>query len=88
MMNPQITKTNVKAFKVLSDNKTSFSQQLEASRALKDWKASPETKSKWLSQKRKSLTTALTEFRDLYGAREYYARFGKNDDSFEIFYRT
>jgi len=88
MMNPKVIKTNVKSFKVLSDDKVPFGRKIDTMHALKAWKQSGETRSAWISQKRRSLAAALREFRDLYQAKEYYAEFGKNDDTFEIFYRV
>jgi hypothetical protein len=89
-MNPRITKTNVKQFKplLLPESKLPFGQKIEIFKALKDWKQDPQTKRAWASQKRKSLASALKEVRDLYDAKQYYAELGKNDDSFEVFYRT
>ena len=43
--------------------------------------------SSWVSQKRCALATALKEFRELYDVTEFYASFGKNDDTFKIYYR-
>ncbi|WP_300500024.1 hypothetical protein [Marinobacter sp.] len=87
-MNPRIIKTNVKQFKPLTNDHMAFGRKREIFQALKDWKQCPETKSAWASQKRKSLAAAIKEVRDLYGAKEYYAELGKNDDSFQMFYRT
>lgn len=87
-LNPRITKTNIKQFKPLTSDSMPFGRKIEIFKALKEWKQSPETKSTWVSQKRKSLASALKEVRDLYDAKEYYAELGKNDDSFEVFYRT
>jgi hypothetical protein len=87
-MNPKIIKTNVKSFKPLCTDKLPFGRKIDLFRELKAWRQDPQTKSTWLSQKRKSFATALKEAKDLYGVREYFAEFGKNDDSFQIFYRT
>ncbi len=86
-MNPRITKTNIKAFIPLTNDKLPFGRKIDVYRELKAWKQDAQTKSTWISQKRKSLATALREFRDLYSPKEFYAEFGKNDDSFEVFYR-
>ncbi len=87
-MNPKMIKTNIKAFKTLASDTMPFGRKIEIFRELKTWKQDAQTKSVWVSQKRKSLAGALREFRDLYSAKEFFAEFGKNDDTFEIFYRT
>lgn len=87
-MNPKMIKTNIKAFKPLESDKMPFGRKIEVFHVLKAWRQDAQTKSVWVSQKRKSLAAALREFRDLYSAKEFFAEFGKNDDSFEIFYRT
>ncbi|WP_138437930.1 hypothetical protein [Marinobacter shengliensis] len=87
-MNPKVIKTNVKGLKPLCNDNLPFGRKIDIFRALKEWRQDPQTKSAWLSQKRKSFATALREFKDLYDAKEYFAEFGKNDDSFQIFYRT
>ncbi|WP_372997482.1 hypothetical protein [Marinobacter sp.] len=87
-LNPRMVKTNVKDFKILTKNRVPLGHQMDAMRALKTWKEDEKTRKAWISQKRKSFTAALREFRDLYEAKEYYMAFGKHDDSIEVFYRT
>lgn len=87
-LNPRITKTNIKQFKPLEKPNLGFGQKMDIARELKVWKQHPDTRSTWASQKRKSLTAALKEVRDLYDAKQYYAELGKNDDSFQVFYRV
>jgi trehalose utilization protein len=86
-MNPRITKTNIKAFKALGDESVPFGRKIDTMKALKAWKQDEQTRRVWLSQKRQSLTKALKELKDMYDAREFYVELGKNDDSFEAFYR-
>lgn len=87
-MNPRVVKTNVKAFEALKDQSDSgFGRRIEVSRKLEEWKADPRTRSTHISQKQKSVAQAIREFKDLYEVEEFFAAFGKNDDSFEVFYR-
>jgi hypothetical protein len=65
-----------------------FGRYIEHARTLTDWKKDPRTKSTWFSQKRRSAASAIKEFRGCYEPTEYYAEFGENDDTFQIFYRT
>lgn len=87
-MNPRIIKTNIQQFKALSNDNMPFGRKMEIFQSLKDWKQNRSTKSAWASQKRKSLASAIKEVRDLYGAKQYYAELGQNDDSFQVFFRT
>jgi len=64
-----------------------FTDLVEFRRKLKSWKEDPATKSTWFSQKGRTQAAAIREFKDLYQPIEFYAEFGKNDDSFEIFFR-
>lgn len=86
-MNPRIVRHNIKGIPK-NPLRLSFSDQIEVWKKIRDWKSHPNTKTEWLSQKRRSLATALAEFKALYRPSEFFADFGKNDDSFQIFYRT
>lgn len=90
-MNPTLIKHNIKKLpkekELLDIRKNHFGRYIEIARTLKAWVEDPATQSTHVSQKRKTLAQALKEFRDLYGAKEYYAMFGKNDDSFKVYYR-
>lgn len=90
LMNPLIIKHNIKALptptEILRMKEHHFGRYIDFSKQLKDWRSQPCVKRTTISQKRKSLTAAISEFRDLYNVKEYYASFGKNDDSFEVYY--
>lgn len=86
-MNPTIVMTNIPEFKILAETSDKyFGRQIEASKKVKEWKEKTNVRSAWASQKRQSRSKAIKEIRELYGAKRYYARFGKNDDSFEVFF--
>lgn len=58
-----------------------------------EWKKHPDTKSAWISQKRRALSTSLKEFRELNNVSEYFMRFQNQtanfkDDVLEVFYRV
>lgn len=88
-MNPRVIKTNIKELKGLEDQSDSgFGRRIPLFRKLEEWKKDPRTRSTHVSQKRQSLAKALKEFRELYDVSEFYADFGKNDDTFKVFFRT
>ena len=66
-----------------------FGRRIEVDRKIADWKKSAE--STWLSQKRKSATKAISEFKDLYEPEEWFCKYmalpDRRDDTFEMFYR-
>jgi len=86
-MNPRVVRHNIKGLPK-DPLAISFSEQIEVWRKIRDWKSHPDTQTTWVSLKRKSLTRALAEFKDLYRPTEFFADFGKNDDSVQIFYRA
>lgn len=86
-LNPRVVKTNIREFKPLENDKLVFGQKVPIFRKLKEWKMNRLTRSAWVSQKRRSLASALKEFKDLYEVDEFFADVGKNDDSFQVFYR-
>lgn len=87
-MNPRVIKTNIKAFKELEyQSDSGFGRRIPVYKQLKEWRSDSRTRSTYISQKRKSLATTLREFKDLYEVDEFFAEFGKNDDTFEVFYR-
>jgi len=60
---------------------------------IEEWKKHPDTKSAWISQKRRSLSSALKEFRELNNVSEFFMRFQNQtanfkDDVLEVFYRV
>lgn len=69
-----------------NNNSPSFTKQLEIRKAIFEFCEQPGIKKVWLSRKRKSTTSALKEFKALYGPKNYFSQFMDGDDSFEVFY--
>lgn len=91
-MNPTLIKHNLsgilpKEKELLDIRSNHFARWVNLSRKIEEWKKDACTRSTYVSQKHKSLTRALNEFKDLYQVKSYFAMFGKNDDSFKIYYR-
>ena len=63
-----------------------FSKQLEIRKAITAFYEQPGIKKVWLSRKRKSTTSALKEFKDIYRPQNYFSQFMDGDDSFEVFF--
>lgn len=91
-MNPRMLRHNIaslpKAAELLKMQENHFGRYIDESKKIKAWKAQPGIKKTRISQKRSTLAKAIKEFKDLYDVNEFYASFGKNDDSFEVFYTT
>lgn len=89
----KIINFNIKNFGItdIEFNKLPFGRQIEYFRKLEEFKSSPETKKTWVSQKRKTTSKAIKEFKQLYQPKEFYLVVNNSenyrDDSFEIFYR-
>lgn len=96
-LNPPVIKHNVKGFPKADDilawngpiqhPRSNLGRLMDFEKKLKAWKEDPATKSTYVSQKGTTVAKALKEFRDLYTVKEYFAKFGKYDDSFVVFYR-
>lgn len=69
-----------------NNNGSVFPKQLEIRKAITAFCEQPGIKIVWLSRKRKSTTSALKEFKDLYRPQNYFSQFMDGDDSFEVFY--
>jgi len=89
--NPYTVLHNVKGFTRAKD--MSFDGiHMDEWKKVDEWKKHPDTKSTWISQKRRSLSKALKEFRDLNDVTEFFMKFPNQtefyrDDVLEIFYR-
>ena len=70
----------------LNNNGSGFSKQLEIRKAITAFCEQPGIKKVWLSRKRKSTTSAMKEFKDLYRPQNYFSQFMDGDDSFEVFF--
>lgn len=86
-MNPRVVRHNIKGLpkKMIFQ---SWAEESRVNKKIREWKDHPETKIEWLDKKRRSSASALAEFKALYQPSEFFADFGKNDDSIKIFYRT
>lgn len=76
--------------KVMNGNNLSI--VIEAEPLLKAWLVSPDTKTGWLGCKRRSVASALKEFKSLYDVTEFFMKYQEqtefwSDDSLEIHYR-
>jgi hypothetical protein len=69
-----------------NNNGSGFSKQLEIRKAITAFCEQPCVKKVWLSRKRKSTTSALKEFKDIYRPQNFFSQFMDGDDSFEVFY--
>lgn len=58
---------------------------------LREFKGHPDTKKTWLSIKRKSVSAAFKEFKDLYKPKQFFAMFNNEsyckDDTFPVYYK-
>ena len=73
------------------ENGSNFSRVIDASRKVKEWKAQADIQKAWLGVKRRSVASALKEFRELYEPSEFFLRWTEGtmyrDDSLEVYYR-
>lgn len=60
---------------------------IHAGQCIKAWKQLPATKSVWLSKKRKSLESALREFKKTYNPVMWHFSCYDGDDTFEVHYQ-
>lgn len=69
-----------------------FGSFIEQNKIISDFKSNPATKTIHVSIKRKSVATALKDFKHLYDVDKFYSRFNsgpdRKDDVIEIFYTT
>ncbi len=70
-----------------------FGTMVSANEKVKEWLAHPDTKKGWIGCKRRSIASALKEFRELNDVSEFYISYPRQDenwkdDSLEIFYRV
>jgi len=66
---------------------------VDANAKIKEWKEHPDTKKGWIGCKRRSIASALKEFRELNDVSEFFMSYprqdeNRKDDSLEIFYRV
>lgn len=91
-MNPRMLRHNIKtlpkASEILRMKEHNFGRYIDVSKDISDWMEQPNIKKTYVSKKRQTVANALKEFKELYNVKEFYASFGKYDDSFEVLYTT
>lgn len=84
---------NIKSLPKAKDMTNTFSLVLENQNKMKEWLNDPLTMKAHISTKRRSIASALKEFRELNNVEEYFMSYPRQDenwkdDSLEVFYRV